>query len=100
MEITKIYNQGILTHEYSVKESDSKEIIEKMGLDESLTEKLNEYLKANECLVIKRGNDYTLVSNNKEYFGHEISELINYEEVVEAKPYKSYKDKNSFGLKK
>ena len=31
MEIKKIYHKGILTHEYSVNESDAKEIIEKMG---------------------------------------------------------------------
>ena len=29
MEIKKIYHKGILTHEYSVNESDAKEIIEK-----------------------------------------------------------------------
>ena len=100
MEIKKIYHKGILTHEYSVNESDASEIIEKMGLDESINEKLSDYLKNNECMFIQRGNDYTLVSNGKEYFGYEISELVNNEEVLDAKPYKSFKQSKSFGFNK
>lgn len=89
MEIKKIYHKGILTHEYFVNESDTNEIVEKMGLDKSLNDKLSDYLKNNECLIIKRGNDYTLMSNGREYFGIEISELINDEDVPDAKPYDS-----------
>ena len=100
MEIKKIYHKGILTHEYSVNESDTSEIIEKMGLDETLNDKLSDYLKNNECMIIQRGNDYTLVSNNKEYFGIEISELVNKEEVLEVKPYKPFKQSKSYGFNK
>ena len=100
MEIKKIYHKGVLTQEYSVNESDTSEIIEKMGLDESLNNKLSDYLKNNECMIIQRGNDYTLVSNNKEYLGMEISELVNKEEVLEAKPYKSFKQSKSYGFNK
>ena len=50
--------------------------------------------------VIQRGNDYTLVSNGKEYFGYEISELVNNEEVLDAKPYKSFKQSKRFGFNK
>ena len=71
-----------------------------MRLDESLNEKLSDYLKNNECMIIQRGNDYTLVSNDKEYFGYEISELVNNEEVEDAKPYKSYKQSKSYGFNK
>lgn len=100
MEIKKIYHKGILTHEYSVNESDTSEIIEKMGLDESLNDKLSDYLKNNECMIIQRGNDYTLVSNNKEYLGIEISELVNNEKIEKAKPYKSFKQSKSYGFNK
>ena len=55
MDIKKIYHKGILTQEYSVNESDTSEIIEKMGLDESLNEKLSDYLKNNECMLIVTG---------------------------------------------
>ena len=71
-----------------------------MGLDESINEKLSDYLKNNECMFIQRGNDYTLVSNGKEYFGYEISELVNNEEVLDAKPYKSFKQSKNFGFNK
>jgi len=100
MEIKKIYHKGILTHEYSVNESDTNEIVEKMGLDKSLNDKLSDYLKNNECLIIKSGNDYTLMSNGREYSSIEISELINDEDVPDAKPYKPFKQNKKYGFNK
>lgn len=43
---------GNLIHEYFVNENDKVELVEKLKLDNSLTDKLGEYLKGKECVYI------------------------------------------------
>jgi len=100
MEIKKIYNHGVLTHELYVNESDTDEIIAKMGLNESLKDDLSYYLKNNECIFIQRGGDYVLMVDNKEYTSVDIPKLANKEKVEDAKPYQSLKQNKNYGFNK
>ena len=94
MEIKSIYNRnGILTHEYKVNGSDVKDIITDMNLDSDLADSLKSYLDGNNCILVKRNNDYVLKVDGKEYSNHEIEDLLDKDDIEEptTKSYSKFK---------
>ena len=100
MEIKTIYHKnGVLTHEYKVDGNDVEEIISNMELNNDLKNNFKSYLDSNECVLIKRGLNYLLGVNKKEYTSDKIEKLVEIEEEdKDDKPYSKNYNKFKKGI--
>lgn len=94
MELKKIYNNGTLTHEYFVNESDTDEVLKKLNFDNDLKDNLNDYLKNHECILVQKGDVYTLESD-----GVELS-ATDFETSENTTTPLSFKKNKDYGFKK